>query len=117
MRPMSPSQVVLLIAIVTFAFGTASVAVFGPLEERRQLGALGWLVRGLVGLAVAHTGVGIYHAVEHARGTRDVSASLRAADLSTTVMGMMVYGGVLLALAALLHLWIERDATEREPPP
>lgn len=112
---MTPSNLVILIAFVTFMLGMAGVAIFGPPEQQQgQIGALGWLVRILVGLAVAHTCVGIYGAIERMHEFNELNNAGHAADLSSGVMNIMVFGGVLLAFAALLHLLIPRSEQRRE---
>jgi uncharacterized membrane protein len=112
---MTPSHFVLLIAFVAFLVGAAGVAVFAPAEEAAQIGVVGWLVRGLVGLAVAHTCVGIYGAIETATDSGDgFSRAGSASYLSGSVMNMMACGGILLGLAALLHLLAARTTNERD---
>jgi hypothetical protein len=97
----SPTTVVVLIALVAFLLGAAAPVVFGrPEEERKPATVIGWVVRGLVGAAVAHTAVGVYAAVQTARHGHDVGGIL----FSNTVRAIFDYGGVLLALAALLHV-------------
>jgi heme/copper-type cytochrome/quinol oxidase subunit 1 len=111
---MISTAAVLLISLVTFLFGAAGVAVFGPpLETGMQIGAIGWLVRGLVGLAVAHTCLGIYGMVERMRDYEGVPHALRAEALSSSLMSLIAFGGILLALAALLHMLDARRAAAR----
>ncbi len=98
-------NLVLVIVPVTFLFGMAGVAVFGPPEEERQpIGVVGWVVRILVGLAVSHTCVGVYRAIQTAHSLRDLSDAERAAGLANDVESILAYGGILLGLAVLVHL-------------
>jgi hypothetical protein len=98
-------NLVLVIAPVAFLFGMAGVAVFGPPEEeRRPIGVVDWVVRMLVGLAAAHTCVGIYRALEASRGLRDLSDADRAVSFATDVESILAYGGILIGIAVLVHL-------------
>ncbi|HEX4806577.1 MAG TPA: hypothetical protein VFU94_11815 [Conexibacter sp.] len=104
---MSPVAVVSLIAVIAFLFGAAAPVVFGPSEEERTpVGPIGWLVRGLVGAAVAHTALAVYSLIEQARH----SDGLDAIFLSSTMAGLFVDGGILLGFAALVHLLGRRFA-------
>lgn len=105
---MSPAAVVTLIAVIAFLFGAAAPVVFGaPEEERRRATPIDWLVRGLVGAAVAHTALGVYDIIKTAQQSDDLGDTL----LSSVAMNLVAYGGILLALAALLHLLSKRFAT------
>ncbi len=104
---MSPVTVVILIAVIAFLFGAAAPVVFGPPEEQRtRTTLLDWLVCGLVGAAFAHTALVVYDVIEQARHAGDFSSVF----LSTTMMSLFVDGGILLALAALVHLLGRRFA-------
>jgi hypothetical protein len=108
---MSPVAVVILIAVITFLFGAAAPVVFGPPEEEhRPAGPIDWLVRGLVGAAVAHTALAIYDVIEQARHMDELGGVF----VSDAVMSLFVYGGILLGLAALLHLLSTRWSRARE---
>ena len=109
---MSPVTAVVLIAAIAFLFGVAAPVVFGrPEEERAPATLLDWLVRGLVGAAFAHTALAVYEVVEQAR--QSAGDNLTRVLLSETVMDIFAFGGILLGLAALLHLLGRRIA---EPP-
>lgn len=98
---MAPVTAVLLIGGVAFLFGAAAPVVFGPSEEQREPARMvDWLVRGLVGAAVAHTALAIYDLEQQARHADDFGNVL----ISDTMMNLFALGGILLALAALLHL-------------
>lgn len=65
---MAPATVVILIGAVAFLFGAAAPIVFGPPEEERAPASIvDWLVRGLVGAAVAHTALAVYNVTQEAR--------------------------------------------------
>jgi len=108
---MAPVAVVTLIAVIAFLFGAAAPVVFGPPEEERSRPTLiDWLVRGLVGAAVAHTALAVYDIVEQAKHTEEFGDRV---FLSGTMMSLFVDGGILLGLAALVHLLGKRFA---QPP-
>lgn len=112
---MSPVIAVLLIFVVTFLIGSVGSLVLPPGEEGREpISPMGWLVRGLVGLAVAHTSVGIFDTIEEMRSFGGSDYTARAATMSRSVMDLIVFGGILLGLAALLHVLDRRRAAERE---
>ncbi len=104
---MSPVTVVTLISVIAFLFGAAAPVVFGPPEEQRtRTTVLDWLVRGLVGAAVAHAALGVYDMIETSRAADD----LGGAFLSGTMMSLFAFTGILLGLAALVHLLSRRSA-------
>lgn len=108
---MAPLTAVVLIGVIAFLFGAAAPVVFGPpAEEQARATVIDWLVRGLVGAAVAHTALAVYQLIQQARHEDDLTREL----LSGTMMNLLTFGGILLALAALLHL-LSRRAAERAP--
>jgi hypothetical protein len=110
LRTMSPTTIVILVSVVAFVFAMAGFAVFGPpLEERKPISTLDWLVRGLVSLALVHTVLGAYTAAVRMQDFGDGPRSERAAYLADSVMSIIAFGGVLLALAGLLHVLLMRS--------
>ncbi len=111
-RVVSPTAIVILVSVVAFVFAMAGFAVFGPpLEERQPSTTLDWLVRGLVGLAVVHTMLGVYTAAVRMQDFGNGPRSERAAYLADSVMSIVAFGGILLALAGLLHVLAVRSRT------
>ena len=109
-RAMSPTAIVILVSVVAFVFAMVGFTVFGPpLEERQPTGTLDWLVRGLVGLAVVHTALGVYTAAVRMQDFGAGPRSERAAYLADSVMSIAAFGGILLALAGLLHVLVMRS--------
>ncbi len=104
---MSPVTVVILIAVIAFLFGAAAPVVFGPPEEQpASIGPIDWLVRGLVGAAVAHAALSVYDVIETSRRVDELSGAF----LSGTMMSLFAFTGILLGLAALVHLLSRRFA-------
>jgi hypothetical protein len=106
-----PVAVVILVGAIAFLFGGAALVVFGPpAEEQAPATAIDWLIRGLVGAAVAHTALAVYNLTQQAHDSGD---ELQRVLLSDTVMNLFAYAGILLALAALLHLLSRRAERPR----
>jgi len=110
---MSVTTVATLIVVLACLFAAGGFARFGPsLQEIRSAGAIGLVVWGLVALAVADTVFGIYATVLRAAEFGDGSLADRVAYLGESFMTIIAMGGVLLGLAALLHVL----TTRRERP-
>ncbi|HXD53906.1 MAG TPA: hypothetical protein VN618_04055 [Solirubrobacteraceae bacterium] len=100
--------------VLGLAAGMWSAARYLPPRAQTEEGVIAtWLVRGLIGCALAWAAVQIYFAIHayanlHSDGTFPRLGASRTEILSETVQSILLLDGLLIGVAAVVHLLTPR---------